>query len=75
VLAEEVQNVREFGPQIQPRSVETYLSGRMEMFTAQLGVTTEFQRCDARAEDNNVIRTVTAKGTVTVMLAWYGRTV
>ena len=24
VLAEEVQNVREFGPQMQPRSVETY---------------------------------------------------
>ena len=47
VLAEEVQNVREFGPQMQPRSVETYLSGRMEMFTAQLDVTTEFQRVGA----------------------------
>ncbi|MGA8992368.1 MAG: major capsid protein [Rhodoplanes sp.] len=42
VLAEEVQNVREFGPQMQPRSVETYLSSRMEMFTAQLDATTEF---------------------------------
>ena len=41
VLAEEVQNVREFGPQMQPRSVETYLSARMEMFTAQLDATTE----------------------------------
>ena len=47
VLAEEVQNVREFGPQMQPRSVETYLSGRMEMFTTQLDVTTEFQRVGA----------------------------
>ena len=40
ILAYEVQNVREFGPQMQPRSVETYLSGRMEMFTAQLDATT-----------------------------------
>ena len=47
VLAEEVQNVREFGPQMEPRSVETYLSGRMEMFTTQLDVTTEFQRVGA----------------------------
>jgi hypothetical protein len=47
ILAEEVQNVREFGPQMQPRSVETYLSGRMEMFTAQLDATTEFQRVGA----------------------------
>jgi hypothetical protein len=47
VLAEEVQNVREFGPQMQARSVETYLSGRMEMFTAQLDATTEFQRVGA----------------------------
>ena len=29
---------------MQPRSVETYLSGRMEMFTAQLDATTEFRK-------------------------------
>ena len=39
--------MREFGTQMRPRSVETYLSGRMEMFTAQLDVTTEFQRVGA----------------------------
>jgi hypothetical protein len=32
---------------MQPRSVETYLSSRMEMFTAQLDATTEFQRVGA----------------------------
>jgi hypothetical protein len=47
VLAEEVQNVREFGSQMQTRSVDTYLSGRMSMFTAQLDATTEFQRVGA----------------------------
>lgn len=47
ILAEEVQGVREFGPQMQPRSIETYTSGRMEMFTAQFDATLEAMRLGA----------------------------
>lgn len=47
VLAEEVMNVREFGPQMQPRSVESYLQNRMSMITGQFDATLEAMRVGA----------------------------
>lgn len=44
ILAEEVQNVREFGENMGMRSVQTLLANRMEIFTTQLDVTLEYQR-------------------------------
>jgi hypothetical protein len=47
ILAEEVQNVREFGENMGMRSVQTLLSNRMEIHTTQLDVTLEYQRLNA----------------------------
>lgn len=47
VLAEEVQNIREFGTPAQPRTVETYLAQRMADITPQFDATLEHQRIGA----------------------------
>jgi hypothetical protein len=47
ILAEEIQNVREFGQNMGMRSIQSLLASRMEMFTSQLDVTLEFQRLNA----------------------------
>jgi hypothetical protein len=44
VLAEEVQNVREFGQNMGMRTMETLLANRMGIFTTQLDATLEYQR-------------------------------
>ena len=49
VLAEEVQNVREFGLPASPRTVETYLGQRMMQVTPNFDATLEFQRVGALA--------------------------
>ncbi|PYF05033.1 major capsid protein E [Rhodopseudomonas faecalis] len=47
ILADEVQNVREAGLNMGMRTVDTYLSGRMSLFTANLDATLEHQRVGA----------------------------
>jgi len=47
ILAEEVQNIREFGTPAQPRTVETYLGQRMGEITPNFDATLEHQRIGA----------------------------
>ncbi|UYO50329.1 major capsid protein [Rhodopseudomonas palustris] len=47
ILADEVQGVREAGLNMGMRTIDTYLSGRMALFTANLDATTEHQRIGA----------------------------
>ena len=47
ILAEEVQNIREFGMPAQPRTIETYLSQRMSEITPRFDATLEHQRVGA----------------------------
>jgi hypothetical protein len=47
ILAEEVQNIREFGTPAQPRTVETYLGQRMGEITPNFDATLEYQRVGA----------------------------
>jgi hypothetical protein len=47
IMAEEVQNVREFGTPAQPRTVETYLAMRMGEVTPNFDATLEHQRVGA----------------------------